>query len=70
MLTEMKMLLVDGDEGIRKALALFFETRHCQLHTVENAIQGLTAIRKNPIRHNYLRTITTGYEWSDFFWES
>jgi len=48
MLTEMKMLLVDGDEGIRKALALFFETRHCQLHTVENATQGLSAIRKIP----------------------
>lgn len=48
MLTEMKMLLVDGDEGIRKALALFFETRHCQLHTVENAIQGLSAIKRIP----------------------
>jgi DNA-binding response OmpR family regulator len=43
----MKMLLVDGDEGIRKALSLFFKTRHCQLHTVENATQGLSAIRKN-----------------------
>ena len=48
MLTEMKMLLVDGDEGIRKALVLFFETRHCKLHTVENATQALSAIRKNP----------------------
>ena len=46
MLTEMKMLLVDGDEGIRKALVLFFETRNCQLHTVENASQAMSAIRK------------------------
>ncbi len=45
MLTEMKMLLVDGDEGIRKALVLFFETRNCQLHAVENATQALSAIR-------------------------
>lgn len=47
MLTEMKMLLVDGDEGIRKALVLFFKTRNCQLHTVENATQALRATRKN-----------------------
>ncbi|MFT5729210.1 MAG: DNA-binding NtrC family response regulator [Desulforhopalus sp.] len=47
MLTEMKMLLVDGDEGIRKALVLFFETRNCQLHTVENATQALSAIGNN-----------------------
>lgn len=46
MLTEMKMLLVDGDEGLRKALVLFFETRNCQLHAVENATQALSAIRK------------------------
>ena len=47
MLTEMKMLLVDGDEGIRKALVLFFATRNCQLDAVENAAQALSAIRKN-----------------------
>jgi len=40
------MLLVDGDEGIRKALVLFFETRNYQLYTVENAAQALSAIRK------------------------
>ena len=47
MLTEMKMLLVDGDEGIRKALVLFFETRNCQLHAVENATQALSVMKKN-----------------------
>ena len=47
MLTEMKMLLVDGDEGIRKALVLFFKTRNCQLHAVENANQALSAMKKN-----------------------
>jgi DNA-binding NtrC family response regulator len=44
MLTQKKMLLIDGDEGIRKSLALFFGSRNCCLHTVENGAQGLTAI--------------------------
>ena len=47
MLTEMKMLLVDGDEGIRKALVLFFETRNCQLHAVENGTQAFRVMKKN-----------------------
>ncbi len=42
------MLLVDDDEGIRKALALFFESRNCNLHTFENASQALNAIKKEP----------------------
>lgn len=46
MLTEEKMLLVDGDEGIRKALSLFFGSRNCHLHTVKNATQALMAIKK------------------------
>ncbi len=48
MLTEEKMLLVDGDEGIRKSLSLFFGTRKCHLHTVENATKALIAIKKEP----------------------
>ena len=48
MLTEKKMLLVDGDEGIRKSLSLFFGSRHCHLHTVENATQALIATEKEP----------------------
>lgn len=44
MLTHEKMLLIDGDEGIRKSLALFFGSRNCHLQTVENAAQALTAI--------------------------
>lgn len=46
MLTMEKMLLVDGDEGIRKSLSLFFGSRHCHLHTAENATQGLIATEK------------------------
>ena len=47
MLTQRKMLLIDGDEGIRKSLALFFGSRNCRLHTVENAAQALTAINND-----------------------
>lgn len=46
MLTKIKTLLVDGDEGIRKSLKLFFGYRNCRLHTVENATQALIAIKK------------------------
>jgi len=48
MLTEKKMLLVDGDDGIRKSLSSFFEARKCHLHTVENATEALIAIKKEP----------------------
>lgn len=48
MLTGIKMLLIDGDEGIRKALSLFFATRNGQLHTVENANQALITLKKEP----------------------
>ena len=48
MLTKEKMLLVDGDEGIRKSLSLFFGARKCHLHTVENATKALIAIKKEP----------------------
>jgi len=41
-----KMLLVDGDEGIRKALSLFFDSRNYVLHTVENGSQALLATDK------------------------
>ena len=41
-----KMLLVDGDEGIRKALSLFFDSRNYLLHTVENGTQALLATKK------------------------
>lgn len=46
MLTQQKMLLIDGDEGIRKSLSLFFGSRNCRFQTVENAAQALTAIDK------------------------
>lgn len=46
MLAKEKMLLIDGDEGIRKALSLFFDSRHYRLHTVENASQALLATKK------------------------
>jgi DNA-binding NtrC family response regulator len=46
MLTVEKMLLVDGDEGIRKSLSLFFGSRNCHLHTAENATQALIATKK------------------------
>ena len=48
MLTKIKMLLVDGDDGIRRSLSLFFGYRHCHLHTAENSIQALIAIEKEP----------------------
>jgi DNA-binding NtrC family response regulator len=48
MLTDEKMLLVDGDEGVRKSLSLFFGSRNYHLHTVENATQALIAIKKEP----------------------
>jgi DNA-binding response OmpR family regulator len=43
MLTAAKMLLVDGDEGIRQSLSLFFRSRNYHLHTAENGIQALLA---------------------------
>ena len=46
MLSDEKMLLVDGDEGIRKSLSLYFGSRNCHLHTVENATQALIATKK------------------------
>ena len=46
MITDEKMLLVDGDEGIRKSLSLYFGSRNCHLHTVENASQALIATKK------------------------
>lgn len=48
MLTGIKMLLVDEDEGVRKALSLFFATRNGLLHTVENANKALIKIQKEP----------------------
>ncbi|MCP3888919.1 MAG: response regulator [Desulfobulbaceae bacterium] len=48
MLTEEKMLLVDGDEGIRKSLSSFFGAGKCHFHTVENATKALIAIKKEP----------------------
>ena len=45
MLSKEKMLLVDGDEGVRRALSLFFESRNCHLHTVKNATQALMATK-------------------------
>lgn len=44
MISQKKMLLIDGDEGIRKSLVLFFGSRHRLLHTVENGAQALQAI--------------------------
>lgn len=46
MLTKEKMLLVDGDEGVRTSLSLFFGSRNCHLHAVENATQAIIAIQK------------------------
>jgi len=48
MLTKTKMLLIDGDEGIRRSLSMFFGYRNCHLHTVENATQALIVIKKEP----------------------
>ncbi len=45
MLTEKNMILVDGDEGIRKSLSLFFRARNCNLLTFENATQALKAMK-------------------------
>lgn len=47
MLSQKKMLLIDGDEGIRKSLVLFFGSRHCLLHTVENGAQALQAMDRH-----------------------
>ncbi len=44
MLTKNKILLIDGDEGIRKSLSLFFGSRHYRLDTFENGAQALKAI--------------------------
>ncbi len=43
-LNQKKMLLIDGDEGIRKSLSLFFGSRRCRLDTEENGAQALKAI--------------------------
>lgn len=46
MLIKEKILLVDGDEGVRKSLSLYFESRGCRLHTIENATQALSLLKK------------------------
>jgi DNA-binding response OmpR family regulator len=48
MLTDEKILLVDGDEGVRKSLSLFFGARNYHLQTVENATQALILIKAEP----------------------
>ena len=48
MLSKEKILLVDGDEGVRKSLSLFFGARKYHLNTVENASQAIIAINKEP----------------------
>lgn len=47
MLTNEKMLLIDGDEGVRKSLSLFFRARNYHLHTVENGTKALLAIKQS-----------------------
>jgi DNA-binding response OmpR family regulator len=46
MLTKEKILLVDGDEGVRKSLSLFFAARKYHLDTVENGMQALIIMNK------------------------
>lgn len=46
MVTKEKILLVDGDEGIRKSLELFFGPRDYHFHAVENATQAIMALKK------------------------
>jgi DNA-binding NtrC family response regulator len=48
MLSKERILLVDGDEGIRKSLSLYFESRGCRLHTAENGEQALNSIWDRP----------------------
>jgi DNA-binding NtrC family response regulator len=45
MLTGKKILLADGDEGIRKALSSFFRTRNCHFQAFENGAQALLAMK-------------------------
>ena len=41
----MKVLLVDGDDGIRKSLSLYFKSRHYYLDTAENSEQAIKALK-------------------------
>ena len=42
----MKILLVDDDEWIRDSLSMYFESRRCNLKTLETAEEGLEALKK------------------------
>ncbi len=44
-LKKTKTLLVDDDEFIRNSVDLAFRTRGCELHVVENAEDGLQAVK-------------------------
>jgi len=41
-----KMMLIDDDAWIRHSLSLFFESERCNLVVLENAEQGLEALKK------------------------
>lgn len=47
MLAGKKILLVDGDSGIRKSLSLFFQYRGYSLHAYENTSLALVAVTKS-----------------------
>ena len=44
-LKSMKVLLIDDDEWIRDSLSLFFEGEGCHLLALENAEEGMEALR-------------------------
>ncbi len=46
MLTKKNILFVDGDEGMRKSLSLFFQSHGYPLVAIENAKQALMEIHK------------------------
>ena len=67
MLTQKKLLLVDEDEGVRKALSLFFESHHCHLSTFENATQALIALEKEPYDVIICEEFLADMDGMDFF---
>ena len=46
-LRKMQILLIDGDEWIRDAMQLFFESEGCPIKTLETAEEGIKELEKN-----------------------
>ncbi len=46
MLGKKKILFIDGDEGVRKSIYMYFQSQGHDIRTIENATQALSVLQK------------------------